>query len=383
MNTRIFLHAVIVFLIINNVFIINGFAQTSNSDANNNTIKFPDIPGYLTLKCDFHQHTVFSDGEVWPSIRVKEAVKDGLDAISITDHIEWLPHQNDIPNADKNRIYQIAKKKVNGKDVTVLNGAEITRGMPPGHLNAIFLKDVNKLVQDDSIEVLKEAKNQGAFIFWNHPHWIAHKPDGMAELTELHKELINNDLIHGIEIVNSRSYSDEAFQIAIDNNLTILGNSDIHGLIEWEYKKTAESHRPLTLVFAKEKTEKSIKEALENQRTAVWFNNTLFGNDEYLIPLIQNSLIVKKVELLTSHKGNSLVQSVYIENISSMDYILENNSEYTMHSHAKIFKLNAHEETIIQVKTLQDLSSFILDLKVLNAFIAPNKKSEIQLKIEK
>ena len=30
----------------------------------------PDIPGYRTLKCDFHMHTVFSDGEVWPTTRL-------------------------------------------------------------------------------------------------------------------------------------------------------------------------------------------------------------------------------------------------------------------------------------------------------------------------
>ena len=29
-------------------------------------INFPDIPGYQTLKCDLHIHTVFSDGSVWP-----------------------------------------------------------------------------------------------------------------------------------------------------------------------------------------------------------------------------------------------------------------------------------------------------------------------------
>ena len=49
------------------------------------TIDFPDIPGYQTLLCDFHIHTVFSDGSVWPDIRVQEAVKDGLDAISLTE----------------------------------------------------------------------------------------------------------------------------------------------------------------------------------------------------------------------------------------------------------------------------------------------------------
>jgi len=50
-------------------------------------VNLPDIPGYVTLKCDFHMHTVFSDGDVWPTVRVDEALRDGLDAIAITDHL--------------------------------------------------------------------------------------------------------------------------------------------------------------------------------------------------------------------------------------------------------------------------------------------------------
>ena len=49
----------------------------------------PDIPGYQTLICDFHMHTVFSDGRVWPTVRVDEAWREGLDAIAITDHLEY------------------------------------------------------------------------------------------------------------------------------------------------------------------------------------------------------------------------------------------------------------------------------------------------------
>ncbi|MGD8499689.1 MAG: hypothetical protein PVJ86_03535, partial [Phycisphaerales bacterium] len=52
-------------------------------------INFPDILNYKTLKCDLHMHTVFSDGSVWPTVRVDEAWREGLDAISITDHIEY------------------------------------------------------------------------------------------------------------------------------------------------------------------------------------------------------------------------------------------------------------------------------------------------------
>lgn len=38
-----------------------------------NEIQVPDLDGYTTLKCDFHMHSVFSDGLVWPTVRVDEA----------------------------------------------------------------------------------------------------------------------------------------------------------------------------------------------------------------------------------------------------------------------------------------------------------------------
>ena len=59
-------------------------------------VKIPDIAGYRTLKCDFHTHTVFSDGRVWPTVQVEEAWREGLDAIAITDHIEYKPHKQDV-----------------------------------------------------------------------------------------------------------------------------------------------------------------------------------------------------------------------------------------------------------------------------------------------
>lgn len=49
-------------------------------------VNVPDVPGYLTLKCDFHIHTVFSDGKVWPTVRSEEAWREGLEAIAITEH---------------------------------------------------------------------------------------------------------------------------------------------------------------------------------------------------------------------------------------------------------------------------------------------------------
>ncbi|HAO89312.1 MAG TPA: PHP domain-containing protein, partial [Gammaproteobacteria bacterium] len=36
---------------------------------------------------DLHTHSVFSDGHVWPRIRVGEAIRDGLDAMAGTEHL--------------------------------------------------------------------------------------------------------------------------------------------------------------------------------------------------------------------------------------------------------------------------------------------------------
>jgi hypothetical protein len=38
-------------------------------------------------------------------IRVEEALRDGLDGIAITEHLEWQPHLKDIPHPDRNRAY--------------------------------------------------------------------------------------------------------------------------------------------------------------------------------------------------------------------------------------------------------------------------------------
>ena len=156
---------VIGFVLINSVV----FSQ-SHSHAYGRKIVFPAIPGYQTLKCDLHQHTVFSDGSVWPDIRVMEALQDGLDVISLTEHLEYQPHKVDIPHPDRNRSYEIALAEAKNHDLLVVKGSEITRRMPPGHCNAVVIEDPNKLLINDSIGVFREAKRQNGFVFWNHPN---------------------------------------------------------------------------------------------------------------------------------------------------------------------------------------------------------------------
>lgn len=120
-------------------------AQSAGSAESATGFDFPRLDdGRFILAVDLHTHTVFSDGRVWPAVRVEEARRDGLAAVAITDHLEWQPHWRDIPNADRNRPYELAQSSA-PESVLVIAGVEVTRGMPPGHYNAVFIEDANVL----------------------------------------------------------------------------------------------------------------------------------------------------------------------------------------------------------------------------------------------
>src|SRR5689334_1096532 len=197
--------------------------------------------------------------------------------------------------------------------------------MPPGHCNAIFINDANKMLISDSMEVFREAKRQSAFTFWNHPMWIRQRPDGMSTLTPMHKALIKEKLLDGIEVVNDGSYSEEALQIALENNMTIMGTSDVHQLIDWTFGVPKGGHRPITLVFSKEGTIESIKEGLMNHKTVVFFKDLLIGRDEVLVPLIKESLKINSAKYL----DKTTVLEVEIENVTSCQFTVQNKSKYT------------------------------------------------------
>ena len=341
---------------------------TAHNSTNKRDIEFPDVPGYKTLVCDLHMHTVFSDGSVWPNIRVMEANKDGLDVIATTEHIEYQSWLNDIPHPDRNRSYELAKGFAKNSNLIVVNGSEITRDMPPGHANAIFIKDANKLIKDDPIEAYLEARKQDAFIFWNHPHWASQSPDASVPLDQLHIEMINNGLIEGIEIVNDTTFSNEAFQIALDYDLTILGTSDIHDIIDWQYRIPSGGHRPVTLVFAREKNENSLKRALKNGQTIVWFDKKLIGKNDYLIPLINNSLKIESAHYI----DNTTIAHVVISNISDAPYTLRNQSVYDFYNSTNLISIPPHGRTIIDVRTITKKRKFEMEFEVLNALIEPD-----------
>lgn len=344
-------------------------AQSDHSHRLGRVVKFPDIPGYKTLKTDFHIHTVFSDGSVWPDIRVQEALMDGIDAISLTEHIEYQPHRADIPHPDRNRSYELAIREAKDHDLIIIRGSEITRSMPPGHNNAIFIQDANKLIMKDSVAVFRAAREQGAFVFWNHPDWTAQRKDGIARLTDMHRNLIKEKLLNGIEVVNDQTYSDEALQIALENNLTIMGTSDVHGLVDWTFLAPGlAGQRPVTLVFATDRSAEGIRDGLMNRRTVVAYKDLLIGRPEFLVPLVQQSLTFKDV---VYEKGTSVLNLTVVNN-SSATMTLRNKTGYSFRYSGDVFTVPARGEQRLSIRTREVLTKVKLTFEVLNAVQAPN-----------
>ena len=326
---------------------------------------FPDIPGYKTLRCDLHMHTVFSDGTVWPTVRVDEAVREGLDFIAITDHIEYQPHRKDVPT-NHNRPFELAVGRAEDKNILLPLSAEITHDTPPGHANALFLTDVNLLDVPDYVQQVKLANDQGAFVFWNHHDWKGEEKGGwFAE----HNTIYENKWLHGMEVSNGRTYYPRAHQWCLDKNLTMIGTSDMHApsLIK---QTTPDEHRTQTLVFVKERTLESVKEALFAGRTLVWLRNELIGTQKNLELMFEASVKVH----VTNRVGDDTWRLVILNN-AGINIELERIGTVGPEK----LTLPANAIITIEVKIEPDTEQIELSYTAINFVMAPEKGLPVML----
>ena len=329
MDKKLFLPVLLLFMS------VQAFAQRSNDngmmylDENRRpvyreNIVLPEVNGYQLLKCDFHQHTVFSDGHVWPNVRNQEAWEEGLDAFALTDHIEYHPHKDDV-TTDHNRSYEVGKEGAAKNNVLFIKGSEITRNTPPGHFNAIFLKDSSPFTEEKNSEFDRKsimmAKEQGAFIFWNHPGW---KPniEGSYEWLPFIDDVYRNKALHGIEVINGFGFHMKALDWCIDKGLTVMGTSDIHNLIAHDYDRSKSYvHRTMTLVMAKERSSRGIREALDAGRTIAWSSKLLAGRED-----LMHDLFHACVKVAPSHYSQTNTKGVttkFYEITNSSDLYFE------------------------------------------------------------
>lgn len=340
---------------------------------------FPDLPGYVTLRCDFHLHTVFSDGNVWPTVRVEEAWRDGLDAIALTDHVEYTPHKNDVP-VNYQRPVDIARDAAASLGLILIRGAEVTRGEPPGHLNALFVTNVAELRHEDYRVSVRKAHAQGAFIFWNHPGWK--QPGRKAVWYAEQGEFLTNGWLNGLEAVNGDDYEPIVHQWAVDKRLTLVANSDSHNPVGFDYDGRS-AIRPVTLVFARERTAGAIREALFERRTALLSQGKLYGEAQYLEPLFQGAIEIVGPE--PRFKGKSTF-TLQVRNRAPLDFELRLNPKLPEIDPQEKVTLAAGKVSLISLSCVSDRvtgeQTIALPCRVVNLQPSPEKALRTTLRVK-
>jgi len=292
-------------------------------DESRKEIVLPEVDGFKALKTDLHVHTFFSDGSCSPEFRIEEAWRDGLDAVAITDHIEYRPTDGKMEKyldvkkrgaSDLNYSVSLAKNTADSFGILLIPGTEITRSpQDVGHFNALFTSDNNKIPNDDPLVAIRNAKAQNAIVQINHPGWARND----AELTGPAKQALAEGLVDGIECVNSEEFYPRNIEDAINNNCYVCGNTDVHGTT-YDFFLRSGFFRNMTIVFAKECSLPAIKEALLARRTLSYGFGTISGTKEMLEKFFLASLDVKKISEKSDGSGRAMVT-----NKTSFQYLIK------------------------------------------------------------
>lgn len=304
----------------------------------------PQVNGYNIYKADLHTHSIFSDGSVTPEFRVQEAWYDGLDVLAITEHAEYRPYESKMvtylddllpkdtkacntnvinKDADKQGIksdlnypVRLAEKAAVSYGLTIIPGLEITRTPETlGHYNALFTSDNNTIYDSNPVEAFKNARSQGALIMHNHPGWRRKN----LEQTEFETKVYAEGLIDGIEIMNGSEFYPRAIARAQKEGFFVAANTDIHGSTAEDYRLPGNAARNMTLIFAKDKSVTSLKEALKAHRSLAYSFGTLAGDESLLNDLLKAS-IATQVVYTNPKNGN---RTVSLTNLSSIAYVLQ------------------------------------------------------------
>lgn len=307
-------------------------------------IVLPVVNGFNIYKADLHTHSIYSDGDLTPALRVREAFYDGLDAIAITEHIEYRriepkmlkflkgytggkalkAENNDVIReqgtergilADLNYPVAEAVKESKKWGVLVIPGAEITREpVKIGHFNALFTKDNNTIHDSDPMQAFRNARAQGALVMNNHPGWRRKNLD----MSEPERKAYAEKLIDGVEVMNGGEFYPRVIDYALEQGVFIASNTDIHGSSAEEYFVTTEGAvmRNMTFILAKDKSLESLKEALKARRTLAYSFGTIAG-EESLLKAFFKASIATKVVYTNPSNGNLTVS---LTNVSSIPY---------------------------------------------------------------
>ncbi|MBR5512094.1 MAG: histidinol-phosphatase [Bacteroidaceae bacterium] len=312
--------------------------HTLRNDVLRREIVLPEVNGYKVLKADLHSHTIYSDGNVTPEYRVREAWVDGLDVLAVTEHVEYRPSEGKMYSylkgylpenmqninmsnlvkevgilTDLNLSNELATKAAESYGITIIPGVEVTRTPETiGHYNALFVKDANTIYDADPAASIRKAREQGAIIMHNHPGWRRKN----LQMTEFEQKVYGEGLIDGVEIMNGSEFYPSVVNRASENKLFMAANTDIHSTTAMDY--TNQGHyRNMTFILAKDASQESLMDALKKRRTLAYSFGTIAGDEE----LVKDFFLacVQFETIRVDEKGRRYMR---MTNNTSMDFVL-------------------------------------------------------------
>jgi hypothetical protein len=194
----------------------------------------------------------------------------------------------------------------------------------------------------------------------NHPGWRKTS----LEYSETEKTVYDEGLIDGVEVMNFHEFYPGIVDRARERGLFIAANTDVHGATAHDHGRSG-FDRPMTLIFAKEKTLESVREALEAKRTLAYGFGAVCGEEQLLKDFFSAS-----VKVTVNRIGT---QNVYltVTNMSSITYVLkrgDSNQVKLAPFHSMQFSMPKTRETF--------------DLTVLNMYSAKDAHPTVTLKWE-
>ena len=132
--------------------------------------------------------------------------------------------------------------------------------------------------------------------------------------------------------------------------------------MDWDFNIPDGGHRPLTFILTKNNSQSSIREALFQGNTFVWFKDLLIGKDENIEPIIKSNLKLKS----NGYVGETKLLEVKISNLSSAPINIEYLGEFTFYKNSKFLSIPPNSFINIQVKTISKLNEINLPFKILN-----------------
>ena len=297
-------------------------------------IRLPVVNGLTPVKCDFHIHTVFSDGDVWPTARVKEAWQDGLDAIAITDHTSATPSKRNVTGGP-DTSYELAKPEADRRGMILIHGTEITRSKEEGgHLNAIFITDATKTLDIPTEDAVREAVRQGGYIIWNHPGWAI----DTCMMFDVNRRLLQTGDIHAVEVFNEAEWYPRALSWIREWKLAPIATTDIHYLTNSFYRISEQAIRPMTIVMAQAKTQEAIKEALFKRSTIAFYRGMLAGESRLLNDFFSAATNIKKIST-TYDRDRNATHHYLLSNPYDVPFVIQIESrpqKITLHPNSEI-----------------------------------------------